>query len=280
MVMSMGQRFRQAMLAEQPLQVAGTVNAYTAIMAKKAGFLSLYLSGAGVSNISYGVPDIGIINLDNILVDVHRIRAAVDLPLIVDIDTGFGNEHSIDRAIKALCQAGVAGAHIEDQVFDKRCGHLEGKKLVSIDEMCLRIKAAVAAKTDKNFCIIARTDAFSLHGIKETVKRAKAYKEAGADIIFPESLTALDQYTQIKKAIEIPILANITEFGKTPLFTTAELKKAKVDIALYPLSASRAMNQAAMQMYEEIRTKGTQKGLLDKMQTRVELYNHLGYEGL
>lgn len=277
MTISMGQKFREAMKLEKPLQIVGAANAYMAIMAKDAGFRALYLSGAGVANISYGLPDIGITSFDNVFIDAFRIVSAVDIPLIVDIDTGFGNEYSIKLAVNALERIGVAGIHIEDQTFDKKCGHLEGKKIVETAEMCLRLKACCSARQNKDFVIIARTDAMAAEGMEKTIKRALSYKEAGADIIFAEAFTTLDQYTLFKNAVNMPILANITEFGKTPLFTITELKD--VDLVLYPLSASRAMNLAALNVYRDIRENGTQKKSVTHMQTREELYQFLKYEG-
>lgn len=275
---SAGLQLRQAMQKEKPLQMIGTINAYTAIMAKEIGFPALYLSGAGVANISYGLPDLGITTLDNVLEDATRILAAVDLPLLVDIDTGWGSTWSITRTIKSLIKAGTAGIHIEDQVYHKRCGHLPGKQLVSVEEMTDRIKAAVDAKTDPAFVIMARTDAYAVEGIENAIARAEAYKQAGAEMIFPESLSSLDQYRLFKDQLGLPILANITEFGKTPLFTLQELSQANVDIALYPLSATRAMNCAAFNIMREIRQTGTQKNSLTHMQTRDELYRFLGYK--
>lgn len=277
--MNMGQKFRQAMKDENPLQIVGTVNAFTALMAKSLGYRAIYLSGAGVANISYGLPDTGITTFDNVLEDAIRIIAAVDLPLIVDIDTGFGNEKIIERVIKTLERAQVAGVHIEDQVFDKRCGHLEGKKLCSANEMCLRIKAAVNARSSKDFLIIARVDAIATEGLEHAISRAVQYKQAGADIIFAEAVTTPEEYAAFKKAVSIPILANITEFGKTPAFTLQELQSVGVDIVLYPLSASRAMNLAALNVYKDIREHGTVKNSLANMQTREDLYRFLNYKG-
>lgn len=277
MTTSMGQKFREAMKREMPLQIVGVANAYMAIMAKQVGFRALYLSGASVANISYGLPDIGITSFDNVFIDAFRIVSAVDLPLIVDIDTGFGNEYSIARAINALERIGVAGIHIEDQASDKKCGHLEDKKIVETSEMCLRLKAVYNARQNKDFIIIARTDAMANEGMEKTIKRAQSYKEAGADIIFAEAFTTLDQYARLKKAVNIPILANITEYGKTPLFTLKELND--VDLVLYPLSASRAMNLAGLNVFRDIRENGTQKNSITHMQTREELYQFLKYEG-
>lgn len=277
MNISPGKKFRLALTLEKPLQIIGTINAYTAIMARNTGYRALYLSGAGVANMSYGLPDLAMTTLDNVLEDVRRITSAVDLPLLVDIDTGWGNELMIARVIKAMINAGVAAIHIEDQVQDKRCGHLPGKQLVSCDEMILRIKAAVAARTDPDFIIMARTDAFANEGMDGLIQRAIAYRDAGADMLFPEAMQTLDQYSKIKEAVGIPILANLTEFGKTPLFTLEELNQAHVDMALYPLSVARAMNLAARKMLQEIRENGTQRNQLDQMQTRDELYHYLDY---
>lgn len=276
--MNSGEKFRQAMQAEKPLQLVGTVNAYSALMAKEVGYLAIYLSGASVANNSYGVPDIGITCFEQVLEDAKRIVQATDLPLIVDIDTGFENEFEIAHVIQTLNKIGVAGVQIEDQTADKRCGHLEGKKLITKEEMYLKIQGAVSAKLDKEFVIIARTDALSLEDIQGTILRGLSYKQAGADILFIEAATTLDQYAAIKKAVQMPILANITEFGKTPLFTSQELLKADVDIALYPLSASRAMNLAALKVYRDIREHGTQKKSIPEMQTRKELYHFLNYQ--
>ncbi len=273
-----GKKFRQALKDEQPLQVVGVINAYVAMMAEKIGFKALYLSGAGVANASYGLPDIGLTTLDNVVEDVRRITDAIDLPLLVDIDTGWGNERMIARAIKAVEKAGAAGIHIEDQNADKRCGHLPDKRLVSTEDMCLRIKACLSAKKDPHFVIMARTDAFANEGLEGALKRLQAYKQAGADMLFPEALDSLQAYQTIKNIIGLPLLANITEFGKTPLFTREELQKAGIDIALYPLSANRAMNLAALKVFAAIRDQGTQKELLEEMQTRDELYHFLNYQ--
>lgn len=273
---SPGKNFKLALIKEHPLQIVGTINAYIAIMAKSVGFNAIYLSGAGIANSSYGIPDIGLTTLENVLEDTRRITSASNLPLLVDIDTGWGNR--IAESIVALIQAGAAGVHIEDQVFDKRCGHLSSKALVSKDEMVKRIKTAVAAKTDPDFVIMARTDAFAQEGMQGIIDRALAYKEAGADMLFPEALTKLEEYQAIKKAVGLPILANITEFGKTPLFTLDELKQAGVDMALYPLSANRAMNLAALNVLKDLREHGTQKESTQHMQTREDLYRFLNYK--
>ncbi len=274
---SPGLKFRQAMTEESPLQVIGTVNAYIALMAQKIGYRALYLSGAGVANSSYGFPDIGLTTLDNVLSDVTRITSAVDLPLLVDIDTGWGTRLMIQRTIKQMIRAGAAGIHIEDQAINKRCGHLPGKKLVSKKEMVDRIKAAVDARTDPGFIIMARTDAYAEEGIEHALERATAYRNAGADMLFPEALHSIHDYTLFKERVGIPILANLTEFGKTPLYTIQELAKSGVDIALYPLSINRSMNLAARQALKEIKHKGTQRHLLHRMQTRDELYDFLNY---
>lgn len=272
-----GQRFRAALKQEQPLQIAGAVNAYAAMLAMRAGFQALYLSGAGVANASYGLPDLGITSLDDVLVDVRRITSATNLPLLVDIDTGWGSAFNIARTIKEMTKAGAAAVHMEDQVQAKRCGHRPGKALVSAEEMCDRIKAAVDARYDDSFVIMARTDAAANEGVGAAIERADQYVKAGADMIFAEALTTLDEYRQFTQAIKVPVLANITEFGKTPLFTVEELKSAGVQLVLYPLSAFRAMNKAALDVYETIRKEGTQKAVIDNMQTRAELYDVLNY---
>ena len=274
---SAGKKFRKAMTEETPLQVIGTINAYVAMMAKRTGFRAIYLSGAGVANSSYGLPDLGMTTLDNVLEDVGRITEAVDLPLLVDIDIGWGNSLMIQRTIRRMIHAGAAGVHIEDQTLKKRCGHRPGKEVVSKREMVDRIKAAVDAKTDPNFIIMARTDAYSVEGMDNTIERAIAYRDAGADMLFPEALHSLSEFKKIKEAVEIPILANITEFAKTPLFTPEELIEVGVDIVLYPLSINRVMNLSARQALKEIRSKGTQRHLLHRMQTRDELYDFLNY---
>lgn len=272
-----GQKFRDALKQEKPLQIVGAINAYVALMAKKVGYRALYLSGAGVANASYGLPDLAMTTLDNVLEDAGRITAAVDLPLLVDIDTGWGNELMIARTIKALARIGVAAVHMEDQISDKRCGHRPGKEIVPTSEMILRIKSAVAAKPDPSFVIMARTDALAIEGLEATLVRAIAYRNAGADMLFAEAVQTLDQYRAIKKAVGIPLLANITEFGKTPLFTLKELASADVDMALYPLTVTRTMNGAALMVLKDLREKGTQSGFIDKMQTRDELYQFLDY---
>lgn len=275
---SPGKKLRDAMQQEKPLQMVGTINAFIAMMAKSIGFRALYLSGAGVANSSFGLPDLGITSLNDVLEDARRITSAVDLPLLVDIDTGWGNRLMIKRTIKEMLRAGVAAVQIEDQISDKRCGHREGKQLVSKEEMVNRLKAAIDAKSDPNFLIVARTDALAIEGLEKTIERAVAYREAGADILFAEAFQTLDQYKKIKSAVKIPILANITEFGKTPLFTLQELSQANVDIALYPLTVNRAMNFAALRTLQTLRKEGTQKNLLELMQNREQLYQFLDYE--
>jgi methylisocitrate lyase len=275
---SPGARFRQAMNEEKPLQVAGTINAYHARLATASGFRAIYLSGGGVAAGSLGLPDLGISNLDDVLTDVRRITDVCDTPLLVDVDTGFGaSAFNIARTTKSLIKYGAAGMHIEDQVGAKRCGHRPGKEIVTKDEMADRVKAAADAKTDPDFIVMARTDALAVEGLERAVERAIACVEAGADMIFPEAMTNLDMYRQFAAAVKVPILANITEFGATPLFTVAELASANVSLVLYPLSAFRAMNKAALGVYQALRRDGTQKNVLDTMQTRNELYEYLGY---
>jgi methylisocitrate lyase len=275
---SAGARLRRAWSEERPLQVAGAINAYAAILAESAGFKALYLSGAGVANASYGLPDLGMTNLNDVLCDARRITSVTDLPLLVDADTGFGAAFMIGRTVREMTRAGVAGIHIEDQVQAKRCGHRPGKALVEPEEMVDRITAATAARTDPQFVIMARTDAVAVEGLEAAVERARLYEEAGADAIFAEALTDLDDYRRFTEVLEVPVLANMTEFGKTPLFTTAELEEAGVGLALYPLSAFRAMSAAALKVYRTIREEGTQKSVVEDMQTRQELYDFLGYE--
>jgi methylisocitrate lyase len=277
---SAGARFRRALVEERPLQIVGTPNALVAMMAARAGYRAIYLSGAGVANLSFGLPDLGVTTLDNVLEDARRITGAVDLPLLVDVDTGFGGELMIGRTVREMVRAGVAAIHIEDQVSDKRCGHRPGKALVSRQEMVDRIKAAVDARAEPGFVIMARTDAMAVEGQGSALERAAAYVEAGADMIFPEALGDLGQYAAFKKATGRPVLANLTEFGVTPGFTTAQLAAAGVDMALYPLSASRAMNKAAARVLTEIRAQGSQAGVVAEMQTRAELYELLDYEKL
>ena len=276
--MSQGKKFRQALLDEKPLQVVGAINAYHAILAKASGFKAIYLSGGGVAAGSLGVPDLGISNLDDVLTDVRRITDVVDLPLLVDADTGFGaSAFNVARTVKSLIKFGAAAMHIEDQVGAKRCGHRPGKELVSRQEMIDRVRSAVDARTDRDFFIIARTDALASEGFDSMVERAVACIEAGADAIFPEAVTDLDMYRRVVDAVKAPVLANITEFGKTPLFSLDELRSAGVAIALYPLSAFRAANLAALNVYGDLRAKGTQKGSVPQMQTREDLYKYLGY---
>jgi methylisocitrate lyase len=274
---SPGARFRAALAAERPLQIAGTINAYSALLAQRAGFRALYLSGAGVANASYGLPDLGMTSLDDVLVDARRITSRVDLPLLVDIDTGWGHAFNIARTIRELARAGVAAAHIEDQVAAKRCGHRPGKELVATDEMCDRIRAAADAKTDPDFVLLARTDAAASEGVPAAIARAQAYLAAGADMIFAEALTTLDDYRQFTAAVKAPVLANLTEFGKTPLFTVADMRAAGVAMVLYPLSAFRAASAAAANVYQTIRRDGTQQAAVPTMQTRAELYDVLDY---
>jgi methylisocitrate lyase len=277
-VQSAGQRFREALAQEQPLQVIGAINANHALLAKRAGFRALYLSGGGVAAGSLGLPDLGISGLDDVLTDVRRITDVCDTPLLVDVDTGFGaSAFNIARTTKSLIKSGAAAMHIEDQVGAKRCGHRPGKAIVSQDEMVDRVKAAADAKTDPDFVIMARTDALAVEGLQAAIDRACACVEAGADAIFPEAMTELSMYQQFAKAVKVPILANITEFGDTPLYTVDELRGAGVAIVLYPLSAFRAMNKAAETVYQAIRKDGTQNNVLHLMQTRKELYDSIGY---
>jgi methylisocitrate lyase len=272
-----GTKFRNAVRDSAPLQVVGTINAYTARMAESVGHQAIYLSGGGVAANSLGMPDLGISSLEDVLTDVRRISEVTSLPLLVDVDTGFGGAFNIKRTVKSLIRDGAAAMHMEDQVAQKRCGHRPGKAIVSQSEMVDRIKAAVDARTDESFVIMARTDALAVEGIDSAVERAVACVEAGADMIFPEAVQTLDQYRQFRDAVGVPILANITEFGHTPLFSTPELGEAGVDIVLYCCSAYRAMNKAALQVYQAIQNDGHQKNVLDLMQTREELYHYLGY---
>jgi methylisocitrate lyase len=275
---SAGARLRAAMKAETPLQCVGTINAYHARLAERVGYRSIYLSGGGVAAGSLGLPDLGISNLEDVLVDVRRITDACALPLLVDVDTGFGaSAFNIARTVRSLTKAGAAGMHIEDQVGAKRCGHRPGKELVSKEEMVDRIKAAVDAKTDPDFLVMARTDALAVEGLERAIERAIACVEAGADAIFPEAMTDLAMYGKFADAVKVPVLANITEFGATPLYSVDELRSANVAVALYPLSAFRAMNAAALKVYETIRKKGTQKDVVELMQTRADLYDYLDY---
>jgi methylisocitrate lyase len=262
---------------ERPLQIVGAINAYTALLAEQAGFRAIYLSGAGVANASFGLPDLAMTTLNDVCEDIRRISGATELPLLVDADTGWGSAFMIGRTIREMARAGAAGCHLEDQVAVKRCGHRPGKALVNPGEMCDRLKAAVDARQDDQFVIMARTDAHAVEGQQAAIDRAAAYVDAGADMIFAEALTTLDEYREFTDTIDVPVLANLTEFGKTPLFTTAELAEAGVRIALYPLSAFRAMSKAAFAVYETLRKDGTQRASVDSMQTRDELYEVLGY---
>lgn len=274
---SAGARFRQALAQEKPLQIIGAINAYHALLATQTGYKALYLSGGGVAAGSLGIPDLGISTLEDVLVDIRRITDVTDTPLLVDIDTGFGGAFNIARTIKSVIKAGAGAVHIEDQVQAKRCGHRPNKAVVSQAEMVDRVKAAVDAKTDPDFVIMARTDALAVEGLQSAIDRACACVEAGADAIFPEAMTELGMYKQFAAAVKVPVLANITEFGSTPLFTVDELRGADVSMVLYPLSAFRAMNQAALKVYEAVRKEGTQQSVLPLMQTRAELYEHLNY---
>ncbi len=276
--MTAGEKFRKAVAEEKPLQVIGAICAYHALIAKRSGYKAIYLSGGGVAAGSLGMPDLGISNLDDVLVDVRRITDVCDLPLLVDVDTGFGaSAFNVSRTTRSLIKAGAGAMHMEDQVGAKRCGHRPNKELVSADEMCDRIKAAVDGRTDPTFVIMARTDALANEGFDRALERMRKYVESGADMVFPEAVTDLHSYEKITAAIKVPVLANITEFGKTPLFTLEELRSANVAIALYPLSAFRAMNQAAAKVYQAVRKDGTQKRVLAAMQTRDELYDYLNY---
>ena len=274
---SAGAKFRAAIEAEKPLQCVGAINAYHARLAEASGYKSLYISGGGVAAGSCGIPDLGITTMEDVLIDLRRITDVTTLPVLVDIDTGWGGAFNIARAVRSFTKAGAAAVHIEDQVQQKRCGHRPNKAIVPQDEMVDRIKAAVDAKTDPDFVIMARTDALAVEGLNAAIDRACACVEAGADMIFPEAITDLDMYKQFAGAVGVPILANITEFGSTPMFTTDELASADVSIALYPLSAFRAANQAALNVYQDLREKGTQKDVIPTMQTRMELYDYLGY---
>ncbi len=276
--MSAGARFRAALEAERPLQIAGTINAYSALLAERAGFKAIYLSGAGVANASFGLPDLAMTTLNDVCEDVRRIASATDVPLLVDADTGWGSAFMIGRTVRELTWAGAAGCHLEDQVAVKRCGHRPGKALVESAEMCDRIKAAADGRIDGDFAIMARTDAHAVEGQQAALERAAAYVEAGADMIFAEALTTLEEFSEFTATINAPVLANMTEFGKTPLFTTRELGEAGVRMALYPLSAFRAMSAAALEVYTTLRDEGTQQPLLEKMQTRTDLYEVLGYQ--
>jgi methylisocitrate lyase len=274
---SPGARFRAAMEQEKPLQCVGAINAYHARLAEASGYRSLYISGGGVAAGSCGIPDLGITTMEDVLTDLRRITDVTELPVLVDIDTGWGGAFNIARAIRSMNKFGAAAVHIEDQVQQKRCGHRPNKAIVSQDEMADRIKAAVDAKLDHDFVVMARTDALAVEGMQSAIDRACACVEAGADMIFPEAMTKLDQYREFVAAVKVPVLANITEFGSTPLFTVEELASAGVSIALYPLSAFRAANAAALNVYQTLRAEGTQKNVIDTMQSRMELYDYLGY---
>lgn len=275
---SAGRAFRDTVKSESPLQLVGTINANHALLAKRAGYKAIYLSGGGVAAGSLGIPDLGISTLDDVLTDVRRITDVCDLPLLVDADIGFGpSAFNVVRTVKSLIKAGAAGMHIEDQVGAKRCGHRPNKEIVSKQEMVDRIKAAVDARTDENFVVMARTDALAVEGLDAAIERAQAYIQAGADMLFPEAITELDMYRLFTKSIKAPVLANITEFGQTPLFTLDELRSVNIAIALYPLTAFRAMNKAAENVYNTLRREGTQQSLLAQMQTRDELYQSIGY---
>lgn len=276
-LISPGALFRQAVKSNKPLQIVGAVNAYSAMMAEQVGFQALYLSGSGVASASYGLPDLGITSLENVLEDAHRITSATKIPLLVDVDTGWGSAFNIARTVKQMIKAGVAAIHIEDQVQAKRCGHRPGKAIVSAHEMVDRIKSAVDARSDNDFVIMARTDAVAVEGMNAAIDRAIACIDAGADMIFPEALTNLDQYREFVQAVKAPVLANITEFGTTPLFTTEELNSVGVSMVLYPLSAFRAMSAAALKVFKTIKQDGTQKAVINDMQTRNELYEFLNY---
>lgn len=273
--MNPGLKFRDALKAEKPLQIAGVINAYAGLLAQRAGFRALYLSGAGVANHSFGLPDIGETDLTDVLPDVHRIVRGVDLPLLVDIDTGWGNP---EAAVHSISGAGAAGVHLEDQVPAKLCGHLPGKQIIPTAEMVARVKSAVKGRSNPDFVIMARTDAAAMEGLPAALARAQAYVVAGADMIFAEALTTLDEYRQFTATLRVPVLANLTEFGRTPLFTVDELRSAGIAMALYPLSASRAAAAASLEVYTAIRKDGTQKSVVGKMQTRAELYDLLGYK--
>jgi methylisocitrate lyase len=276
-ISSAGAKFRQAVKDEKPLQVIGTINAYHARLAERSGYRAIYLSGGGVAAGSLGIPDLGISTLDDVLTDVRRITDVCSLPLLVDVDTGFGGAFNIARTVKSLIKFGAGAMHIEDQVQAKRCGHRPGKEIVALDEMVDRIKAAVDARVDPDFVIMARTDALAVEGLQAAIDRAGACVDAGADMIFPEAMTELAMYKKFVDAVKVPVLANITEFGQTPLFTVEELRSVNVALVLYPLSAFRAMNKAALNVYQSIRREGTQKGVVDTMQTRAELYDYLDY---
>jgi len=276
--MSAGARFRAALEAESPLQIVGTINAFTALLAEQAGFRAIYLSGAGVANASFGLPDLAMTTLNDVCEDIRRIASATDVPLLVDADTGWGSAFMIGRTIREMTWAGAAGCHLEDQVADKRCGHRPGKALVETAEMCDRIKAAIDGRIDDTFVIMARTDAHAVEGQQAALDRAAAYVEAGVDMIFAEALTTLDEYQEFTDKIKVPVLANLTEFGQTPLFTIEELAEVGIRMALYPLTAFRAMSKTALDVYTDLREKGTQSGSIDRMQARADLYDVLGYQ--
>ncbi len=275
--LSAGGRFRRALEQEKPLQIIGTVNAYAAMMAKQTGYRAIYVSGAGVANYSYGLPDLGMTSLDDVLTDVRRITSAVDTPLLVDIDTGWGGAFNIARTVKQMIAAGAAAVHLEDQVSQKRCGHRPGKEIVSSAEMVDRVKAAADAKTDPDFVLMARTDALQVEGLQGVIDRACAFVEAGADALFAEAMTDITMYKQVCDAVGVPVLANLTEFGSTPYYTCEELAEQGIAMVLYPLSPTRAMQKAALAVMQAIRNEGTQKSVLDLMQTRAELYEFLDY---
>lgn len=275
--MSAGRKFRAAIAAESPLQIPGAINAYAAMLAEHSGFQAIYLSGAGIANASYGLPDLGMTSMNDVLEDVRRVTAACALPLLVDIDTGWGGAFNISRTIKEMISAGAGAVHIEDQVAQKRCGHRPNKEIVSIDEMCDRIKAAVDAKTDPDFVVMARTDALAVDGFNAVIERAGRFVEAGADAIFAEAMTDIDMYKPVVEVARVPVLANLTEFGQTPLYTVDQLREVGISMALYPLSAFRAMSKAALAVYSAIRNEGTQASVVNLMQTRMDLYDHLGY---
>ena len=274
---SAGHRFRHAVSEESPLQVMGAITAYAGMMAKRVGYKALYLSGGGVAANSLGMPDLGISSMEDVLIDARRIVEATEMPLLVDIDTGWGGAFNIARTIKSFTRAGVAAVHMEDQVGQKRCGHRPGKEVVSLQEMVDRVKAAVDAKTDSSFVLMARTDAAAVEDLDSAIERACAYVEAGADMIFPEAMTSIEDYRKFKAAVNVPILANLTEFGSTPFYTTDELRDAGVDIALYCCGAYRAMNKAALNFYETVRREGTQKNIIATLQSRADLYDYLNY---
>jgi methylisocitrate lyase len=276
--MAPGNRFRQALSTENPLQIVGTINAYCALMAERSGFRAIYLSGAGIANATFGLPDLGMTSMTEVTGEIRRITSATQLPLLVDADTGWGNALNIARTVKSFMSAGAAGLHIEDQEFAKRCGHRPGKSLVSAEEMSDRIHAAVDARTEDSFVIMARTDALSNEGVDRAIERCLRYVEAGADMIFAEAMTDRAQYRRFTQAVKVPVLANMTEFGQSPLLDLAELSEVGIQLVLYPLSAFRAMNAAANRVFSEIRTAGTQRNILDTMQTRDELYDVLNYE--